>query len=354
MCTANRLVPFRWRGTSGTASWSLGRPSRRSGPTLATVKISGHVPSDWPTLPFRPLSLPSATVRTPTEYRAAVVVLAALLALGQPTSAAAPARRFGSGPLTRSVQNEADAAIDRAQLWLLAEQAAGGSWGGSNLYLTAVCAIALSGDGVPAPAAHEAAVARALAWLRTAPAPASATPDGARTAAWRELALRHLDGAPRAPAAPIPEPPPAALSNLLVELVLHEVRALDGIPPPEPAPADSGHPVEDLLRAAQRGLPAPLLRRPLAAVAAAWSSPDLLFWRESQAQRAWWLARTLNRQAGGVLALAGGPALDWRRDLAGYWVNRQRIAPRGGGHWLSDAVSPVEETAFAILLLREL
>ena len=122
----------------------------------------------------------------------------------------------------------------------------------------------------------------------------------------------------------------------------------------ELAEGDVLDPVEDLLRAAQRGLPAPLLRRPLAAVAAAWSSPDLLFWRESQAQRAWWLARTLNRQAGGVLALAGGPALDWRRDLAGYWVNHQRIAPRGGGHWLSDAVSPVEETAFAILLLREL
>ena len=252
------------------------------------------------------------------------------------------------------MQNETDAAIDRAQLWLLAEQAPGGSWGGSNLYLTAVCALALSGDGATTPAAHEAAVSRALAWLQTAPAPTVATPDGARAAAWRALALRHLDRAPRAPAAPIPEPPPSALSNLLVELVLHEARVLDGSPPPTPASADSGHPVEDLLRAAQRGLPAPLLRRPLAAVAAAWSSPELLFWRESQAQRAWWLARTLNRQAGGLLALEGGPALDWRRDLAGYWVNHQRIAPRGGGHWLSDAVSPVEETAFAILLLREL
>ena len=252
------------------------------------------------------------------------------------------------------MQNETDAAIDRAQFWLLGEQAPGGSWGGSNLYLTAVCALALSGDGAPAPTAHVAAVARARAWLRAAPAPAPATPEGVRAAAWRELALRHLDGAPRSPAAPLPEPPPAALSNLLVELVLHEARALDGSPPPEPAPADSGHPVEDLLRAAQRGVPAPLLRRPLAAVAAAWSSPELLFWRESQAQRAWWLARTLNRQAGGLLALEGGPALDWRHDLAGYWVNHQRIAPRGGGHWLSDAVSPVEETAFAILLLREL
>ena len=77
-------------------------------------------------------------------------------------------------------------------------------------------------------------------------------------------------------------------------------------------------------------------------------------WRESQAQRAWWLARILNRQAGGVLTLANGQTLDWRGDLAGYWVNHQRIAPCGGGHWLADTVSPVEETAFAILLLREL
>ena len=71
-------------------------------------------------------------------------------------------------------------------------------------------------------------------------------------------------------------------------------------------------------------------------------------------QRAWWLARTLNRHARGLLVRSDGRSLNWRRDLAGHWVNHQRIAPHGGGYWLSDTIPQIEETAFAILLLREL
>jgi hypothetical protein len=278
-----------------------------------------------------------------------------LLAGSHVLSAAAPPRRFGSGPLTRSVQNETDAAIARAQTWLLEQQAADGSWGASNLYLTAVCALAVGGDGARGPADQASAVARARRWLAQPPAtPAPATPAGLRATAWRELALHYLGEAPPAPPATLPGTLSASASNLLVELVMIEVCALRKAPLPGLDFVETGHPVEDLLRAAQSPLPEGMLRRHLAALAAAWFSPDLRFWSESQAQHAWWLARTLNRRTGGVLPLANGSTLDWRRDLAGYWVNHQRITPRGGGHWVSDVVSSLEETAFAILLLREL
>lgn len=282
-------------------------------------------------------------------------MLAALLTSDQVSFGAAPPRRFGSGPLTRSVQNETDAAIDRAQYWLLARQAPDGSWGGSNLYLTAVCTLALSGDGGPSPATHQAGVARATGWLRTVPAPAPDTPAGVRADAWRTLALFFAAGATNAPADTLAAPPPAAFSNLLVELVLHEALTLGGTPPPEPPTMpESTAPVEILLRTVQRETSPALLRQPLAAVAEAWASPELRVWRESEAQRAWWLARTLNRHARGLLVRSDGRSLNWRRDLAGHWVNHQRIAPHGGGYWLSDTIPQIEETAFAILLLREL
>lgn len=79
---------------------------------------------------------------------------------------AAPAQlvRFGGAKLTRSVQNEADAAIDRACAWLIAEQAPDGSWGG-DVKTTAACILALAGSGDELPEAESAAVERGIAWL---------------------------------------------------------------------------------------------------------------------------------------------------------------------------------------------
>ena len=79
---------------------------------------------------------------------------------------AAPAQlvRFGGAKLTRSVQNEADAAIDRACAWLIAEQAPDGSWSG-DVKATAACILALAGSGEELPEAERAAVERGIAWL---------------------------------------------------------------------------------------------------------------------------------------------------------------------------------------------
>ncbi len=268
--------------------------------------------------------------------------------------AATPARRFGSGPLTRSVQNEADAAIARAQSWLIEQQAADGTWGGQNPYLTAVCALAVSGDGTTAPERHEKAIVKAVHWLATHPATNACTVKNLQAAAWRDLALQVL-GAPSAPVrSPLLDAPLSSASNVLTELAILEARQMCGEPLPTNAIPSVANPAESLIRAAQGQQPQQVVRERVAGVAAAWGSPDVLLWREEQAQRAWWLARTINRQANGVLALSPTLTLDWRRDLADYWVSRQRITPHGGGRWDSAFVSPVEETAFAILLLREL
>lgn len=79
---------------------------------------------------------------------------------------AAPAQlvRFGGAKLTRSVQNEADAAIDRACAWLIAEQAPDGSWNG-DVKATTACILALAGSGEELPEAERAAVERGIAWL---------------------------------------------------------------------------------------------------------------------------------------------------------------------------------------------
>lgn len=284
----------------------------------------------------------------PAIRGAAWIVLALLLAQG-PAAALTP-RRFGSGPLMRSVQNETDAAIARAQTWLLEEQAESGCWGGSA-YLTAVCALAVSGDGGPMPPAHAAAVARALHWLESHPLEAGTN---LQAFAWRSLALHVLGGKKT-----LSEKPPAFASTTaadpLVEFALLENRRMLGAAmPTNAAPTGAADSVESLVRAAQWQAPRAVVHAGLRNVAREWEGADAGGWRTTLAQRAWWLARTINRQAAGELNLTTNLKIDWRRDLADAWVNRQRITTRGGGHWVSDQVSDVEETAFAILLLREL
>ena len=190
---------------------------------------------------------------------------------------AAPAQlvRFGGAKLTRSVQNEADAAIDRACAWLIAEQAPDGSWSG-DVKATAACILALAGSGEELPEAERAAVERGIAWLTA--------------------------------------------TNALNIAAQPALKAL----------------------AEAAGAEAPL--------------PDILKASDSQAlscvnaEKAFLFAYAINRDHGGELPSHDGAPTDWRAPLASKWTTSQEIDARGRGHWRS---SPLE-TAFAILLLREL
>ena len=298
---------------------------------------------------YQPAKRSTLNVQFPTLNRMMPALAALLLlACGASLRAATPPRRFGSGPLTRSVQNEADAAIDRALRWLIQQQAPNGAWGGDSPYLTAICALAVSGDGAPPPAPHESALARALAWLKSHPGEDASTDTAIQAGAWRELALRVLADPPL-PATPLTTP-----TNLLATFAVLEVQQMRGepLPPrtsPEPELAE-----EAAILAAQRQLPSVTIRERLGIVAQTWQTPASQHWRDEEAQRAWWLARTINRHAHGVLTLGPTQTLDWRRELANPWIGRQRIATNGSGYWHSDNITAIEETAFAILLLREL
>ncbi|MDX9862473.1 MAG: hypothetical protein RBS99_16300 [Rhodospirillales bacterium] len=267
-----------------------------------------------------------------------------------------PPVRLGSGPLMRSVQNEVDAAIARAQNWLAVQQDPEGSWGGGSPYLTAVCALALHAEGGLGPQASAAARIRAARWLRETPLPTGAGPCHARVlnAAWGAIVRRVID-----PDAAAGSPPPAWSTEQepdpLVILAWREARALDPTAGADaPSLPSATNVAERLIQAVQEPTPPPDLRERIEAVGRSWGTAGLLEWRETRAQRAWWLARAINRSAHGSLMLTPLQAIDWRRDLVDCWVNRQRIAPRGGGYWPVDGEPSIEETAFAILLLREL
>ncbi len=75
-----------------------------------------------------------------------------------------PAPRLPGGRLHLSLQQEADAAVSRAGLWLRTEQQPGGYWGTSNRLATAYAILALR--QMPADANVRAAVDRGQAWLR--------------------------------------------------------------------------------------------------------------------------------------------------------------------------------------------
>ena len=190
---------------------------------------------------------------------------------------AAPAQlvRFGGAKLTRSVQNEADAAIDRACAWLIAEQAPDGSWGG-DVKATAACILALAGSGEELPEAERAAVERGIAWL---------------------TATNAL--------------------NIAAQPALKALAEAAG---------------------AGAKAPRPDIKEALAALEA------------DDAEDAFLFAYAINRDHGGELPSRDGAPTDWRAPLASKWTTSQEIDARGRGHWRS---SPLE-TAFAILLLREL
>lgn len=271
-----------------------------------------------------------------------------MLASGAVTMAAEGALRArdgvipAGGPLPLSLQNEVEAAIDRSVTWLLARQAADGSWGSSNqAAVTALTVLAL--EGADSRAGVSNAVANALAWLRMA------SPDGTEAAAWRSLALRQ---APDATAAATPleaamlrfawstlaQPPPVALTRSPAagsNLVLRCAWAM----------AAEGPAADSLL--AELAMRWPERHRPLAP-------------RLGRNRQLWILSRGINA-AGGRLNAPDGTALAWRTDLAADLVAAQQRDPAvpGGACWPAGntddwADAQPAATSFGLLVLREL
>ena len=296
---------------------------------------------------------------------------------------AAPFLRIGSGPLNASVENERDAAIDRAVAWLVASQSPEGHWGGSNVVATAVAALAIRGDREEMPKSDAEAVDKAVKWLKSPactnalsiipPLPQESylringglpnTPRQ-RAIAWRRLALSVL--APTGTSVStnrlgfhavisfvferqtiFDEQLSSTLAfALLVRLGGRSELEVGGAPddpalafiaatfvaPPPPAELKSL--VEKLARTWNEGSPAVWLSNP---------------------EAGWWLARAINGATGGDLSLpsdADGRVrnVNWRGIMAGKWINSQRIDGAGNGHWDNDP----EKTAFAVLLLNEM
>ena len=304
------------------------------------------------------------------------VVLAAASAAG-----AAPFLRIGSGPLNASVENERDAAIDRAVAWLVASQSPEGHWGGSNVVATAVAALAVRGDREEMPQADAAAVDKAVKWLKS-PACTNAlytippqksylringvipnTPRQ-RAIAWRRLALPVL--APTGTSVStnrlgfhgvisfvferqtiFDEQLSSTLANaLLVRLGGWSELEVGGAPD-DPALA--------FIAATFVKTPPPAELKPLVEkLARTWNEGSPAVWL-SNPEAGWWLARAINGATGGNLSLppdADGRVrnVNWRGIMAGRWINSQRIDREGNGHWDNDA----ERTAFAVLLLNEM
>ncbi len=310
-------------------------------------------------------------------------VCAVVLAAASVTCAAAPFLRIGSGPLNASVENERDAAIDRAVAWLVASQSPEGHWGGSNVVATAVAALAIRGDREEMPKSDAEAVEKAVRWLKS-PACTNAlstipplrqesylringglpnTPRQ-RAIAWRRLALSVLAPTETSVSTNRLGFRPIIsfvferqtifdeqLSSTLAFALLIRLGGGSGLEvggsPDDPALA--------FIAATFVTLPPPAELKPLVEkLARIWNEGSPAVWL-SNPEAGWWLARAINGATGGDLSLppdADGRVrnVNWRGIMAGKWINSQRIDSFGNGHWDGDA----EKTAFAVLLLNEM
>ncbi len=267
------------------------------------------------------------------------------------SAAAAENVRFSSGPLSRSVQNESNAAMDRACQWLVARQNPTGFWGKADVRLTAIAALALGGSGGEIAAADNAAVTRAVAWLLTPastnalPDASSASSDNAAALAWRDMALAVFS--PATPAAPLSAP---TSSCVKATLAVNEAWRFRNLPRETKAVRDT-LPLE--LYAQLADAPRKRLGELIAEAARRWATEEAPEPWWSDAESAWWFARTVNRVAGGELSVEDGDGfhpLHWRHRLANRWTTTQKMDARGGGFWNGSEL----DTAFAILLLGEL
>ena len=307
-------------------------------------------------------------------FLAALVALAAQAATlafaasapAEPSARPPVPAKFTRGPLTRSVQNESNAAIDRACSWLASHQNAAGYWGDADAGLTAVCALALAGAGEELLPDERATVDRAVAWLLNpqstndiSMALATTNATAAASLAWRDMALAVFS----------PETPPdnrflAATADtegagfalreaaILRSAVAMNASATNFFPTGTgDFCADSQH---ALVAGDSASASSAAVLRGEALVAARKVLADLRGGLpEGGSAACWRFARCVNRSLGGEIALTAGEeviSLPWRGRLANFWTTTQRIDDRGRGHWKDS----IEETAFAVLLLKEL
>lgn len=276
-----------------------------------------------------------------------------------------------SGPVSVSLQNEINAAVDRSRAWLVACQKADGSWGSdtSCVPLTAIAALALAHNASPE---EKLTLDKAGQWLIAQEA-TNAACGNIEGFIWRELALQ---------AVMFPHPPRTAAFFHAIQLYA----ATNTIAPfarmliREAVPSQIGllaapavtnattatHIIEACLRDMPPGTltaPSPALRSLLALLAADWTGQDLPHMGQLAVMRQYWvLAHFINRAGCGSLANEQGRIVDWRNDLARKLVASQAIdaSKQGHGFWRAGAVPedwashPVAETAFALLTLDAL
>ena len=277
-----------------------------------------------------------------------------------------------SGPVSVSLQNEINAAVDRGRTWLIVTQNVDGSWGtvtnsGERTETTALAALALLHD---ATVEQRAAALRGCRWLATN-IPVPETP--AVPVAWRALALS------------VALPLDASLSNAVPAAVAAAAAPGQAIVPMRrmllqelgtnlPCAMSWSMAADDLPSMCISAMPPPtgnlipaatntLLRR----IAEQW--PKLMTsvstnqpWARRSTWSLWIFARYINRAGGGTLADANGSVVDWRNSLALELVSSQNIAPANrGGYWTipdhpasTIRRNPIRETAFALLTLDEL
>lgn len=268
--------------------------------------------------------------------------------------AASPPRRFGGGALTRSVQNETFAAIDRASDWLVGMQSATGCFGTNDVKLTSICALAISGGTLDLPPRLQAAVKKAVNWLETTRCDTN-TADLA-SVAWREIALTVLstnrfETSTRVTAeiSPTNTTPEYAASIIWP---ICEAKLMRGLTVAS-AVAVSSNNIVRIVSEAETSVPDKKKLNTYMAIAAreflAGEYNALL----SDPATAWWFARSVNRVSEGELYILDDEnviGINWRRMLAGRWISSQKSDEYGNGFWDKS----IERTAFAVLLLNEL
>ena len=288
-----------------------------------------------------------------------------------------------SGPVSLSLQNEINAAVDRGRTWLISQQNADGSFGTISyrqpdymwrtnvdyrIEFTSVATLALLHN---ATSNELAAATKAANWLAKENIISLAKENAAfteETEEWRKLALLTA-GVPdqyvpptnsvRSPITPIIGPNP--FCGMLCREVRHQPASTNRTVSPK----------SSVLYQCLIGMPTtptpitPTGANALSLLANSWPNPldatnKCQNVQYSRACQYWIFARFINRAGGGTLADAQGKIVDWRNDLAQKMVDSQTSATGGkGGFWQdADAKSwtgqPIAATAFALLALDEL
>lgn len=267
--------------------------------------------------------------------------------------AATPPRRFGGGALTRSVQNETFAAIDRASDWLVGQQNADGSFGTNDVRLTSICALAISGGTLELPPRLQASVEKAVGWLESN---CCTNVNDISATAWREIALTVLstnkfETSPQISAPFVSTNVPAEYAVSTIWPIC-EAKLMRGLPITSPVAISSNNIVR-LVSEAETSAPDKKVLKPILGTAAR----DFLEGKYdiplSDPAAAWWFARSVNRISEGELFIIADNkvlGINWRRTLAGRWISSQKSDEYGNGFWDKS----VERTAFSVLLLNEL